>query len=195
MRHLFREPGAEAGALGSLGPQSSRWSAFERPWLVPDAMRTRYFTGRDDLLELLRRQLVHRHRAALSGLGGVGKTQAAIEYAVRHRADYPDGVLWINAETVAGLTSGFIEIAQMLRLAAAGSNDQEHVVKAVLEWFNSTDRWLLMLDNVDDRREVHPFVPQRGKGDVLITSRESVLAELGIPRALEVRDLDTHKYS
>jgi MoxR-like ATPase len=70
-----------------LGPQGSRWSAFERPWLVPDAMRTRYFTGREDLLALLRRQLLEHRRAALSGLGGVGKTQAAIEYAVRHRAD------------------------------------------------------------------------------------------------------------
>ena len=36
LRHLLREPGAEAAALGALGPQGSRWSAFERPWVVPD---------------------------------------------------------------------------------------------------------------------------------------------------------------
>ena len=89
-----------------LGPQGSRWSAFERPWLVPDAMRTRYFTGRQQLLARLRAQLLERHRAALSGLGGVGKTQTAIEYAVRHRAEYPDGVFWVNAETIGGLTRG-----------------------------------------------------------------------------------------
>jgi hypothetical protein len=35
LRHLLHQPGAEAGALGPLGPQGSRWSAFERPWLVP----------------------------------------------------------------------------------------------------------------------------------------------------------------
>jgi tetratricopeptide (TPR) repeat protein len=190
LRHLLREPGAETGALGSLGPQGSRWSAFERPWLVPDAMRTRYFTGREDLLALLREQLVGRHRAALSGLGGVGKTQAAIEYAVRHRADYPDGVFWVNAETTSGLTSGFIDIAQTLRLAAAASSDQEHVVRAVLEWLNGTHDWLLILDNVDDRNDIAAFLPQRGNGHILITSRESVFQEIGIARGLEVVDLD-----
>lgn len=50
--------------------------------------------------------------------------------------------------------------------------------------------WLLILDNVDDRREVRRFVPERDTGDLLITSRDSVFAELGIARALEVRDLD-----
>jgi tetratricopeptide (TPR) repeat protein len=190
LRHLLREPGAEVGALGSLGPQGSRWSAFERPWLVPDAMRTHYFTGRENLLALLRQQLLDRRRAALSGLGGVGKTQSAIEYAVGHREDYPDGVFWVNAETTSGLTGGFVEIAKTLRLAAAASSDQEHVVQAVLEWLNGTDDWLLIFDNVDDRGGVAPFLPQRGKGHILITSRESVFQEIGIARALEVVDLD-----
>jgi tetratricopeptide (TPR) repeat protein len=190
LRHLLREPGAEAGALGSLGPQGSRWSAFEHPWLVPDAMRTHYFTGREHLLALLRQQLVVRRRAALSGLGGVGKTQAAIEYAMRHRADYPDGVFWVNAETTSGLTSGFVEIAKTLRLAAAASTEQEQIVRAVLEWLNGTDCWLLIFDNVDDRSDVAAFLPQRGNGHILITSRESVFQEIGIARGLEVVDLD-----
>ena len=190
LRHLLREPGAEVGALGSLGPQGSRWSAFERPWLVPDAMRTHYFTGREHLLALLRQQLLDRRRAALSGLGGVGKTQSAIEYAVRHREYYPDGVFWVNAETTSGLTSGFVEIAKTLRLAAAASTEQEHIVRAVLEWLNGTDGWLLIFDNVDDRSDVAAFLPQRGNGHILITSRESVFQEIGIARALDVVDLD-----
>ena len=165
-------------------------AALEPPWLVPNAMRTRYFTGREDLLARLRQQLVERHRVALSGLGGIGKTQTAIEYAVRHRADYPEGVFWVNAETPSGLTGGFVEIAKTLRLSAAASSDQEQVARAVLDWLNGTDRWLLILDNVDERRDVQSFVPQRGKGDVLITSRESVFQELGIARTLDVRDLD-----
>ncbi len=189
-RHLLREPGAEAAALGPLGPQGSRWSAFERPWLVPDAMRTRYFTGREVLLEKIRTQLIEHHRAAVSGLGGAGKTQTAIEYAVRHRAEYPDGVFWINAENLGVLTSGFVEIAKALRLSVASSNDQESIVQAVLEWFNGTGHWLLILDNVADRRDIGPFVPQRGKGDVLLTSRETVFQELGIARALHAVELD-----
>ena len=192
VRHLLREPGAVAAALGSpLVPQDSRWSAFERPWLVPDAMRTRYFTGREQLLASLRSQLAARHRAALSGLGGVGKTQAAIEYAVRHRTEYQNGVFWVNAGTTSGLTSGFVEIAKTLRLPAATSSDQEQIVRAVLDWLNARDRWLLILDNVDERREARPFVPTNDKGDLIITSRESVFQELGIARGLEVVDLDS----
>jgi class 3 adenylate cyclase/tetratricopeptide (TPR) repeat protein len=162
----------------------------EAPWLVPDAVRTRYFTGREELLALVHHHLTERHRAALSGLGGVGKTQACIEYARRHRADYPGGVFWVNAETAGGLTSGFVEIAAALGMPAAASKDQEHVVTSVLDWLNGNDTWLLILDNVDDRRDVRRFVPERGKGRILITSRESVFQELGIPRAIDVGDLD-----
>ena len=161
-----------------------------QPWLVPEARRTRYFIGRDELLDRLRQQLKGRHRAALSGLGGIGKTQTAIEYAVRHRSDYPNGVFWVDAETVGGLTSGFVEIAKALQLPAAASNDHEDAVKAVLAWSNRADGWLLILDNVEDRSEVRRFVPERDKGDVLITSRESVFAELGLPRAFDVGELD-----
>ena len=138
LRHLLREPGAEAAALGALGPQGSRWSAFERPWVVPDSMRTRYFTGREALLARLRQQLTERGRAVLSGLGGVGKTQSALEYAVRHRADYLDGVFWANVETKASATSGFVEIARALGLTAATSEDEAQIVRAVLEWFDGT---------------------------------------------------------
>ena len=190
VRHLLREPGAEARALGPLGPQGSRWSAFERPWLVPDAMRTRFFTGRDALLARIERQLAESHRAALSGLGGVGKSQTAIEYAVRHRDDYPDGVFWVNAETPTALTSGFVDIARTLSLTKADSSDQEQAARSALEWLDSTNRWLLVLDNVDERRAVTPFVPQRGRGDLLITSRESVFQDLGIPRGIDVGDFD-----
>jgi class 3 adenylate cyclase/tetratricopeptide (TPR) repeat protein len=164
--------------------------AGDAPWNVPDAARTKYFTGRRQLLDEIGQQLAEHHRAALSGLGGVGKTQTGIEYAVRHRADYRNGVFWINAETGSGLTSGFVEIAKTLRLAAADSNDQERIVGATLDWLNANDHWLLILDNVEDRREIRRFVPERSKGDVLITSRESVFQELGIPRALEVHELD-----
>jgi hypothetical protein len=135
-----------------------------QPWLIPDALRTQYFTGRDDLLARLRQQLAERHRAALSGLGGMGKTQTAIEYAVRHRAEYPNGVFWVNAETTSGLTSGLVEVGKALRLPAAESNDQESAVKAVVAWLGRADGWLLILDNVDERRDVQPFVPARARG-------------------------------
>lgn len=190
LRHLLREPGAEAQALGSLVRQPSHWSAFEPPWLVPEAMRTHYFTGREHLLALIRQQLVARHRAALSGLGGIGKTQSAIEYAVRHRRDYPNGVFWVNAETVGELTTSFVQIAAALRLEAASSKDQERILQAVLEWLGATRDWLIVFDNVEKREDVAPFFPRTSEGHILITSRESVFQEWGIARGLEVVDFD-----
>ncbi len=99
-----------------VDPKDANAGAIAPPWSVPDAMRTPYFVGRDRLPSQLRAQLLEFHRAALSGLGGVGKTQAAIQYAARHRADYPGGVLWVNAETTGDLVSGFVEIARRLAL-------------------------------------------------------------------------------
>ena len=165
-------------------------SPSAQPWLVPDATRTRYFTGRADLLARVRGQLHERHRAALSGLGGIGKTQTAMEYAARHRAEYPNGVFWVNAATSGALTDGFVEVARVLRLPAAGSDDQEAVVASALEWLNRSEGWLLVLDNVEDRDDVLRFVPEHGNGHVLFTSREPAFAALGIPRALPVRDFD-----
>jgi hypothetical protein len=75
------------------------------------------------------------------------------------------GVFWINAETIGGLTSGFVAIASALRLAGAESNDQERVVKFALAWLNGHDGWLLIFDNVDDRRECRRSCPrQRAAG-------------------------------
>jgi class 3 adenylate cyclase/tetratricopeptide (TPR) repeat protein len=179
-----------ASALRREFPALRSHKTVERPWTVPDAMRTRYFTGREELLTLVETQLLERGRAALCGLGGAGKTQAALEYARRHRARYAGGVFWLNAETTAGLTSGFVEIAKALRLADAAAGEPARVVHATLAWFEKNDRWLLIFDNVDERRAIAPFVPESGNGNILITSRESVFQELGIPRALEVRDLD-----
>jgi class 3 adenylate cyclase/tetratricopeptide (TPR) repeat protein len=167
-----------------------RSGSLERPWVLPTALRTHYFTGRETLLAALHQQLSEKRRAALSGLGGVGKTQLALEYAVRHRKHYPHGVFWVNAETVSGLMNSFVEIVAALKLAAAAASDQEHAIRAALEWFNAHDGWLLILDNVESGRAVQRFVPDKDKGHVLITSRESVFQALGIARGLEVRDLD-----
>lgn len=159
------------------------------PWLVPEAAATRYFSGREDLLARMHRELDERGRLALSGLGGVGKTQAALAYALQRRAHYPGGVFWVGAETVGSLTTAFVEIARTLRLPRADAADEESTVRALTAWFERNERWLLILDNVEDRAAVRRFVPSRGAGHLVITSREFAFPEFGIPRALRVGDL------
>ena len=102
---LDRAAQAEAGEDEGL---------VEGRWNLPHE-RNFYFTGREDLLQDLHDELTLRSRAMLSGLGGMGKTQIAIEYAYRHRADH-DAVLWVTADTEASLGSGFADLARVLGL-------------------------------------------------------------------------------
>ena len=166
-----------------------RGERAQRPWLVPDAMRAPFFAGRGALLARLRETLVERGRAGLSGLGGAGKTQTALEYATRHRADYPGGTFWVGAENVAALVGGFTQIAQTLHLPEADAPDQDEAVAAARAALERSRDWLLILDNVEDRREARAFVPQ-GSGHLLVTSREPILPEFGVPRALNVGELE-----
>ncbi len=107
---------------------------------------------------------------AISGLGGIGKTQTAVEYAYRYRDAY-DAVFWVRADSSDLLTSDFLLIAALLNLPQRNEQDQSVVVKAVLLWFDTHERWLLILDNADHLETVSEFIPQAGKGHVLLTTR------------------------
>ena len=80
--------------------------------------RNPHFTGRDDLLSGLREKILEtkpkkfNHRVAIYGLGGVGKTQIAIEYTYRFDKEY-NSIFWISAADQAALLSGFEAIAAL----------------------------------------------------------------------------------
>ena len=93
--------------------------ALPQYWNVP--VRNRLFTGREDVLEKLHRELERDRRAALTGLGGIGKTQTAIEYAHRYRNDY-NAVFFIRTDTETALIAGLVEIAGVLALRLAGDH-------------------------------------------------------------------------
>ena len=108
----------------------------------------------------------------LHGIGGVGKTSVAVEYAHRHLATA--GVLWqFPADEPAVLAAEFARLAA--RLAGADSlqlRDPVAVVHEVLA--ASTSPWLLVFDNAPDRATVQPFLPPAGNGQVLITSQSAL---------------------
>ena len=149
--------------------------------------RTPHFTGRADLLAALSHHLAPGPQplapVALHGLGGIGKTQLALEYAHRHLADY-DLVAWLRAEDGATLASDLAALAVPLALPQAADPDQRMVVAAVLRWLDGHGRWLLVYDNAVDRDTVRPYLPQAGAGHTLITSRHRHWA--GVAHALDV---------
>ncbi|GAA3451926.1 FxSxx-COOH system tetratricopeptide repeat protein [Dactylosporangium matsuzakiense] len=140
-------------------------------WNVPQ--RNPGFTGRRDTLEQLRDRLSASVTVvvpqALYGLGGVGKTQVAIEYAYRFAADY-DLVWWISAEQVSQVRSALGELARELRLQEADTlGESVRMVRDALRQ-GRPGRWLLIFDNVGDPETIREFIPQ-GPGHVLLTSR------------------------
>ncbi len=146
-----------------------------RLWNIPYG-RNMLFTGRDDLLQQLHDQLTQRQVATLTqpqaihGLGGIGKTQLAIEYAYRHRQDY-QAVLWVNAANREALLGSFLELAALLKLPERTEADHSRVVAATKAWFASHDSWLVIFDNADELSLVESFLPAGDKGHLLLTTR------------------------
>ena len=108
---------------------------------------------------------------ALTGLGGLGKTQTAVAYAYRYRTHYQT-VLWIRAETEEDLLAHFKGMAELLDRPEAHLKQPESLLASMQEWFRNTTNWLLILDNADNLAMVEPFLPRFASGHLLLTSRE-----------------------
>ena len=155
--------------------------------------RNPLFTGREEILAHLSTAL-RRNKAealmqaqAITGLGGIGKTQIAVEYAYRYGQDY-QALLWVNASSRDALSSDFVTLAALLNLPEQHEQDQDIVVRAVTRWLASHKGWLLVLDNVDSLSIVADFLPAGGAGDILITTRSQALGT--IAQSIEVEKMD-----
>ena len=170
-------------------------------WNVPHP-RNPHFTGREEQLENLWRQLRPPalgksdgpHHAvltqALNGLGGIGKTQIAVEYAYRAQEQgcYKH-ILWINAANGEAVLASFMALASLLPVGLSQTEtDQRKLATAVTSWLEQCQQpWLLIVDNADDLSLVQSSLPQRGNGSVLITTRAHAVGSLAL--ALEVETL------
>ncbi|MFJ4005430.1 FxSxx-COOH system tetratricopeptide repeat protein [Streptomyces sp. NPDC090023] len=126
------------------------------------------FSGREDALERLRAGLVSGHQA-LHGMGGIGKTQVAVEYAHRFAGQY-DLVWWVDAEQANQLPVRYTEFADRLGIAEPDAGTEVNA-RALLQHLRTRHRWLLILDNAEQPDQIAPWLPE-GPGHVLITSRD-----------------------
>jgi tetratricopeptide (TPR) repeat protein len=150
--------------------------------------RNPFFTGRERVLMQLQEALAARGRAALSGLGGVGKTQTALEYAHRHLDEYVY-TFWATAHSREALVSGYATVAGLLRLPESDAKDQTLAVDAVKGWLNSNHRWLLILDNADHIGVAREFIPPGKNGHVLLTTRARATG--AVARLVEIKEMGT----
>lgn len=143
--------------------------------------RNSNFTGRNTALRQLREELRSRGRAVVvqvpkhTGLGGVGKTQLALEYAHRFKDDY-DVVWWRRCEPPQYIDASLVDLGTEMRTVFGAAVPEEggvaEVAAQVLRFLSerATQRWLLVYDNAENIEAVEKLIPAGG-GHVLITSR------------------------
>ena len=153
--------------------------SITQPRNLPFASLGGLFAGRDDDLAELHTALLGAKGApvALHGLGGIGKTRVALEYAWSREAVY-SALLFVSASDGAALNAGLAALTafESLDLPEKEARDDATKITAVLRWLELNPTWLMILDNVDDKdavAEVAKLMPRLKGGHVVITARAS----------------------
>jgi len=152
---------------------------------VPYRAKNEGMVGREEALQKVRQQLLAGrrtaigHTAALQGLGGLGKTQLAVEYAYRFRNEYPYGVIWLNADQ--DMDAQLIQIAKQARWIAPESK-QSDILDVAIQRLKSRSQCLVIFDNVVNRENIEPYLPDaEAEPHLLVTSRTSQKDFVPIP--------------
>jgi tetratricopeptide (TPR) repeat protein len=168
----------ESGRFPGLGPAVSNLPA-----------RNRNFSGRGELLEQLHASLQAGSaaavvpRGAVHGLGGVGKTELALEFAHRFASDY-DTAWWVPAELPTSATAALAALAG--RLGVEELADQTEIVAGLFDLLRGRDRWLLIYDNAERPDRLAELLPPGGGGQVLVTSCWSAWGSRATPLRVNV---------
>ncbi|MBB4894319.1 tetratricopeptide (TPR) repeat protein [Streptomyces olivoverticillatus] len=144
----------------------------DRPEVWNVARRNLDFSGREAEITRLRVGFLGGRQAAvqaLHGMGGIGKTQIALEYAYRFASQY-DLVWWIDAEQADQIPVHFTELADRLGIAKPDAGT-EYNARILLQHLRTRHRWLVILDNAEHPDQIEPWTPD-GTGHTLITSRD-----------------------
>ena len=197
-----------------------QWSITAMPQMAPILSTVPFtrdvnFIGRQAILDQLAASLAPKGkhvRAALYGLGGIGKSQIAIEYSYRTKETM--SVFWVHAASVARFQQAFAEIAAVARIPGFEDPDAD-ILELVRRWLQDEKNgsWLIILDNADDprlfatrsgksddqnakttfRSSMLDYIPQASHGKILVTSRYQTAADMLVgdfSRPIEVQPMN-----
>jgi hypothetical protein len=201
----------EATKLTSTGVNFEQFTVGPNLVSFPNAA---HFVARETELSKMH-ELLHSHSdrtcVVLYGLGGIGKTQLAIEYIRRHMEKYT-AIFWLNANDEDSLKLSFRDIAQQVLqyrplTSVLSSVDQDkdldQVVSAVKDWldFPRNTRWLMIYDNFDNPKtpnnpddlavDIRQFLPRSNHGSIIITTRLSQVRlgeQIHVQKLLDVKE-------
>jgi hypothetical protein len=191
---------------------------YQAPFSLDGVPIVRKFVERSAEMKKLEQILLpnrqdHRRKMfVLHGLGGIGKTQLAIEFGRQNYSNF-SAVFWLDGSSEDSLKRGIARCASTLpkdqvsemskEYVECGSGDIEAVVRDVLGWFAQPDnsRWLLIFDNVDREYSTHcsdpeaydikRYFPNADHGSILITTRLARLEQLGESQQVKKVDRKT----
>lgn len=180
---------------------SDTTQASQKPHFIVPFGRNKDFVGRGEILEQLLKVIPPNlnkddcQRTAIAGLGGVGKTQIALEVAFQIQDQHPDcSVFWVPAVDATSFENAFREIARQLEVEGIDEDkaDIKLLVKTALSKENAGS-WLLVIDNADDIELLFGSVgsmplceclPFSRKGSILFTTRnQKTVVKLDIPKS------------
>jgi tetratricopeptide (TPR) repeat protein len=148
--------------------------------------------GREQVLQELRTQLVSGqqtsigHTASFNGMGGLGKTQLAVEYAYRYKEDYPNGVFWIAADQ--DINNQLIKMATDAKWFSPHLEMTDLLTQATRKLKNGSD-CLIIFDNVEDSAQIKDYLPTvQATPHLLITSRINISGFNALPLSLLSED-------
>jgi len=181
-------------SVAPLDPSNSIASAQAPPYIdnLP-FQRNQFFTGREEHLERLRKLLQETVTAkitqpiSISGLGGIGKTELALEYSHRHHQDVYQTVLWVDADTTT-IQASYANLAEILKLPERNEQELYRRIQAVKNWLKEHTNWLLIMDNANDLPLAESFLPAKPLGHVVFTTQSLII---GIsPRQIEIKAME-----
>jgi ATP/maltotriose-dependent transcriptional regulator MalT len=198
-------------ALTKIAPGFDEFAVELSRSTMPESAQ---FVAREQEVTEMHRLLyshISRSAVVLHGLGGIGKTQLAIEYARRYKARYT-AIFWVSANDQDSIKLSFVDMAQQIirnhpsarSLASVDlKGNLDNIVDAVKAWLDipTNTRWLIIYDNYDNPKvsgnpdvaamDIRRFLPGCDHGSIIVTTRSSqvtVGTRIQVQKLLNIQD-------